>query len=141
MSDIDYSRPFNGKRMTKITRASVQSNGNLNFPPEAARQLGLSLEKSLLIFPKGKKDLAVIVVEKDHPNGFVIRKTGPYFYTSFREMMIQFGLDYKKVRVVYDIIEMAEEHEGRPVFKFNQRVITHASETPAAEPTAEGAAV
>lgn len=121
-----------------MTRASVQSNGHLNIPPEAARQLGLSLDKSLLICPMGEKDLAVTVVEKGDPRGFIIKKTGPYHYVPFRSLMNECGLDCTKEKIVFDIIELNERYEGRPVFKFNRRIITHASDAmPEAEPASE----
>lgn len=123
--DFDFGKAYDGKRLTKMTRASVQRNGNLNFPPEAARQLGLSLEQSLLICPMGEKDLAVTVVEKDDERGFTIKKTGPYYYVPFRSLMTECGIDFVQNTVVYDIIELSERYAGRPVFKFNRRIIVH----------------
>ena len=132
--DFDFSNAFEGKRLTKMTRASVQKNGRLNFPPEAARQMGLTLEQSLLICPMGQKDLAVTLVEKDDPRGFTLKKTGPYFYVPFKSLMNECGIDFVNQTVVYDIIELNEKHEGKPVFKFNRRIITH---DVAAEPVAD----
>lgn len=123
--DFDFSNAYEGKRLTKMTRASVQSNGNLNFPPDAGRQLGLSLEVALLIAPMGEKDLAVTLVDKDDERGFQVKKTGPYYYVPFRSLMNECGIDYVKTRVVYDIIELKERYGGRPVFKFNRRIISH----------------
>jgi len=155
MDEFDFTKAFDGKRLTNMTRASVQANGHLNFPPEAVRQMGLSLEKSLLMCPMGEKDLAVTVVEKDDERGFKIKKTGPYLYVPFRSMMNESGIEITKVRVVYDIIELKEKYEGRPVFKFNRRILDRVQpdETPpepppppssnpeVSEPTTEGAAV
>ena len=141
--EFDFSKAYEGKRLTKMTRASVQRNGRLNFPPEAARQLNLSLEQSLLICPMGEKDLAVTMVAKDDPRGFTLKKTGPYFYVPFKSLMNECGIDFVKDTVVYDIIELNEKHEGKPVFKFNRRIITHAAESaevPAVEEQAEGGA-
>lgn len=125
--DFDFSNAFEGKRLTKMTRASVQKNGRLNFPPEAARQMELSLEHSLLICPMGNKDLAVTLVEKDDPRGFTLKKTGPYYYVPFKSLMNECGIDFVNNTVVFDIIELNEKHEGHPVFKFNRRIITHAA--------------
>lgn len=125
MSEFDFSQAFEGRRLTKMSRASVQSNGRLNFPPEATRQLKLSLDKSLLICPMGEKDLAVTVVEKDDPRGFIIKKSGPYFYVPFRSLLNECGVDYVNNRVVYDIIQLNETHGDSPVFKFNRRIIKH----------------
>lgn len=126
--EFDFKKAFEGKRLTRMTRASVQSNGNLNFPAEAARQLNLSLDVSLLICPYGEKDLAVTVVDKNDERGFDVKKTGPYYYVPFRSMMNECGIDCTKVRVVYDIIELKERYEGRPVFKFNRRIIDHSQD-------------
>jgi len=151
MDEFDFTKAYDGKRLTNMTRASVQANGHLNFPPEAVRQMGLSLEKSLLMCPMGEKDLAVTVVEKDDERGFKIKKTGPYLYVPFRSMMNESGIDISKVRVVYDIIELKEKYEGRSVFKFNRRILDRVQpdETPpsqssnpeVSEPVTEGAAV
>ena len=129
--EFDFSQAFEGKRLTKMTRASVQKNGRLNFPPEAARQLNLSLEQSLLICPMGEKDLAVTAVAKEDPRGFMVKKSGPYFYVPFKSLMNECGIDFVNNTVVYDIIELNEKHEGKPVFKFNRRIIRH-GEGPAA---------
>ena len=137
--DFDFGKAYDGKRLTKMTRASVQRNGRLNFPPEAARQLNLSLEQSLLICPMGEKDLAVTMVAKDDPRGFTLKKTGPYFYVPFKSLMNECGIDFVKDTVVYDIIELNEKHEGRPVFKFNRRIITHAAESAEVSAVAEQA--
>ena len=126
--EFDFSKAYDGRRLTSMTRASVQSNGNLCFPREAARQLGISLESSLLICPMGPKDLAVTVVDKDNERGFKIKKTGPYFYVPFRSLMTECGIDCTKVRVVYDIIELNEQYEGHSVFKFNRRIIDHTAD-------------
>lgn len=139
--EFDFSNAFEGKRLTKMTRASVQKNGRLNFPPEAARQLNLSLDASLLICPMGEKDLAVTLVGKDDPRGFVLKKTGPYFYVPFKSLMNECGIDFVNQTVVYDIIELNEKHEGHPVFKFNRRIITHdAAAEPEVSAEAEDAA-
>jgi len=136
--EFDFSKAYDGKRLTNMTRASVQMNGRLNFPPDAARQLKLSLDVSLMICPMGEKDLAVTVVGKDDERGFTIKKTGPYYYVPFRSLMNECGIDCSKVRVVYDIIELSEKYEGRSVFKFNRRILertadeTESEECPAA---------
>lgn len=135
--DFDFSKAYDGHRLTQMMRASVQSNGNLNFPPEASRHLGLSLEKALLICPMGEKDLAVTVVEKGDERGFIVKKTGPYFYVPFRSLMNECGIDCTKVRVVYDIIQLRDTYEGRPVFKFNRRIIEHANEAKSAPEASE----
>lgn len=124
--EFDFSNAFDGKRLTKMTRASVQRNGRLNFPPEAARQMELSLEKSLLICPMGEKDFAVTLVEKDDARGFTLKRTGPYYYVPFKSLMNECGIDFVNNTVVFDIIELNEKHGGHPVFKFNRRIITHA---------------
>ena len=141
--EFDFSNAFEGKRLTKMTRASVQKNGRLNFPPEAARQMNLSLDESLLICPMGEKDLAVTLVGKDDPRGFVLKKTGPYFYVPFKSLMNECGIDFVNQTVVYDIIELNEKHDGKPVFKFNRRIIRHGEETASAadEATATEGAV
>ena len=135
--EFDFSNAYEGKRLTKMTRASVQKNGRLNFPPEAARQLNLSLDESLLICPMGEKDLAVTVVGKDDPRGFTLKKTGPYFYVPFKSLMNECGIDFVNQTVVYDIIELNEKHDGKPVFKFNRRIIRHDASV---EPTDEASA-
>ena len=140
--EINFSNAYEGGRLTKMTRASVQKNGRLNFPPEAARQLNLTLDQALLICPLGEKDLAVTLVDKDDPRGFMLKKTGPYFYVPFRSLMNECGIDFVNDTVVYDIIELNEKHEGKPVFKFNRRTIRHEPAKPvaAAETATEGAA-
>ena len=149
--NYDFSQAFDGKRLTRMMRASVQRNGHLNFPPEAGRQLGLSLEKSLLICPMGTKDMAVTVVDKDNERGFMVKKTGPYFYVPLKSLLNECEIDYVNNTVVYDIIELNDKYEGRPVFKFNRRIIPHVKAAPAeaaaavepeaAAPVAEGDAV
>lgn len=125
MAAFDIGKLYDGRRLTRMMRASVQQNGYLTFPQKVVQLMGLSLEKSLLICPLGEKDLSVTVAAKDAPYGFAIRSSGPYLYVPFRSLLTELGIDFVKNRVIYDIIELNERYEGSPVYKFNRRIIEH----------------
>lgn len=104
-------------------KATVQYNGRLSFTLETSKMMGLSEEKSLIVFEAENGDLGVTVSEKGDPEAFVLKKNGPYFYIAFVNYLRRAKLDYRKDKIVYDIMELDEELEGRTLFKFERRIL------------------
>ena len=110
-------------RLQQSVKATVQYNGRLSFTLEAAKMMGLSEEKSLIVFEAENGDLGATISEKGDPEAFVLKKNGPYFYIAFVNYLRRAKLDYRKDKIIYDIMELDEKLEGRTLYKFERRIL------------------
>lgn len=122
-SFLSTLKPLNAKRLQKTVRATVQAGGRLTFTTDAIKDLDLSEEKSLEILASEDGDLGAIICEKNDPDAFALKKCGPYVYITFKNYLQQAGVDYKKYKIIYDITELDEEYKGKPLYKFERRMI------------------
>ena len=110
-------------RLQQSVKATVQYNGRLSFTLEAAKMMGLSEEKSLIVFEAENGDLGATISEKGYAEAFVLKKNGPYFYIAFVNYLRRAKLDYRKDKIIYDIMELDEKLEGRTLYKFERRIL------------------
>lgn len=116
-------RKLDALRLQQSVKATVQFNGRLSFTNEAGKVMGLSEDKSLIIFAANNGDLGATISTKGDPDAFVLKKCGPYFYIAFRNYLREAGIDYKKQKIIYDICLLDEKLEGRDLFKFERRIL------------------
>jgi len=116
-------RKLDALRLQQSAKATVQFNGRLSFTNEAGKIMGLSEDKSLVIFAADNGDLGATISIKGDPEAFVLKKCGPYFYIAFRNYLREAGIDYKKHKIIYDICLLDEKLEGRDLFKFERRIL------------------
>lgn len=123
MGFADNLKKLDAQRLQQSVKATVQFNGRLSFTIEAGKVMGLSEEKSIIIYEAGNGDLGATISVKDDPDGFTLKKCGPYYYIAFRNYLQQAGIDYKKQKIIFDITLLDEKIEGRTLFKFERRVL------------------
>ena len=117
MSFKDRLRKLDALRLQQSVKATVQFNGRLSFTLEAGKAMNLSDEKSIVIYDDPESgDLGATISTKDDPEAFVLKKCGPYFYIAFKNYLRQAGIDYKKQKIIYDITQLDEEMDGKPLF-------------------------
>ena len=119
----DTLKKLDALRLQQSVKATVQYNGRLSFTIEASKMMGLSEEKSLIVFEADNGDLGVTISEKGDPDAFVLKKNGPYFYIAFVNYLRRAKLDFRKDKIIYDIMELDEKLEGRTLYKFERRIL------------------
>lgn len=128
MAFADRLKKLDAHRLQQTVRATVQANGRLTFTVEATKEMGLSEDKSLVIFEADGGDLGAIISVKDDPEAFVLKKCGLYYYVAFKNYLQQAGIDYKGQRIIYDITELDEKIEGKTLYQFARRVLPKSPE-------------
>ena len=111
------------EELERNLKATIHKTGKLGFTVEAAKKLGLSNEKGMLIAINEEdpqdKNLYVIVMPQKTPEGFRVSKAGGYYYVNTRDLFENLKIDYGKENVVYDIRDM--EINGKDGFIFKRR--------------------
>lgn len=128
MAFADKLKKLDAHRLQQSVKATVQSNGRLTFTVEATKEMGLSEEKSLVIFEADGGDLGAVISHKGDPDAFILKRCGLYFYVAFKNYLQQAGIDYKGQRIIYDITELDEKIEGKTLYQFARRVLPKAPE-------------
>ena len=128
MSFADKLKKLDAHRLQQSVKATVQSNGRLTFTVEATKEMGLSEEKSLVIFEADGGDLGAVISHKGDPDAFILKRCGLYFYVAFKNYLQQAGIDYKGQRIIYDITELDEKIDGKTLYQFARRVLPKAPE-------------
>lgn len=123
MAFADKLKKLDAHRLQQSVKATVQSNGRLTFTVEATKEMGLSEEKSLIIFEADGGDLGAVISIKNDPEAFILKKCGLYYYVAFKNYLQQAGIDYKNQRIIYDITELDEKIEGKTLYQFARRVL------------------
>ena len=128
MAFADKLKKLDAHRLQQSVKATVQSNGRLTFSVEATKAMGLSEDKSLVIFEAEDGDLGAVISAKNDPEAFVLKKCGLYYYVAFKNYLQQAGIDYKKQRIIYDISELDEQIDGKTLYQFARRVLPKSPE-------------
>lgn len=108
---------------TGIVKATIHRSGKLGFSQAAINKLEIneSTYVKLAINESDVKDtnLYLKVVNELDGESLKVNKAGNYFYLSTRDFFNEYGIDYRKKKIIYDIVEM--EYEGEKLFKLIKR--------------------
>jgi hypothetical protein len=118
------------QEIDKNVKATVHSSGKLGFSSEAAKKLDLTSNKGILLAineEENDENLYAKFIPEQNEDSFNIVKAGAYFYVNTKAFLENYGIDYKKNRLIYDIIEF--NYEGEKMFKFLKREIKKKSKT------------
>lgn len=112
-------RIVNAQQMSRISKATVQKTGRLGFSSSATGMLGLSAEKTIILFEDdSNRDLYLVVMDARDDRGFFVRAVGEYFYIYPKVLLDQRHVDYKNKHVSYEITQLdGKFFEGHPVFR------------------------
>lgn len=128
MAFADKLKKLDAHRLQQSVKATIQSNGRLTFTVEATKEMGLSEDKSLVIFEADGGDLGAVISVKGDPEAFVLKRCGLYYYVSLKNYLQQAGIDYKGQRIIYDITELDEKIDGKTLYQFARRVLPKSPE-------------
>jgi len=111
--------------LDKNSKATVHTSGKLGFSSDAMSLLGLD-ENKFIAFATNEDDISdtslyAVVYSGIQEGAFKINKAGGYFYVNTKSMFESLGVDYKNVKIIYDIVKT--EYEGEPIYKMLRREI------------------
>lgn len=118
---FDPSKLVQATRLSKIAKASVHRTGRLGFSQGAARMLELGENRTILLFEGEGRNLFLVVVTGRDERGFFVRGIGDYWYIATKVYYDQAGIDYAKNVVDYEVTELPDRFEERPVFHLRYR--------------------
>ena len=106
-------------------KATVHTSGKLGFSKDAIDYLEITESKSIQ-FAQNEDDLAdknlyAKIYEEIQEGAFKISKAGGYYYVNTKNMFDALEIDYKKVKVIYDLVKVA--YEGEKIIKMIRREI------------------
>ncbi len=114
---------YSPEQLDKNLKATVHKTGKLGFTIDAAKKLELSENKSISIGRNEEDvtddDLYVIVNEGKQQGSFNVNKAGDYYYISTKALFDNFGWDYSKFAISFDITPI--EYDGQKLYRFKKR--------------------
>ena len=106
-------------------KATAHRSGKLGFSENAIKKLNLDENRFLQIATNGDDEndhtLYVIVQNKESPDCFRVTKSGEYYYAATKPLFDKLGVDYRNLKVIYDIVDV--DYEGERYYKFVRRDI------------------
>lgn len=106
-------------------KATAHRSGKLGFSENAIRKLGLEKNRFLQIATNGDDEtdqtLYVVIRSKESPDCFRVTKSGEYFYAATKPLFDKLGVDYRNLKVIYDIVDF--DFDGEKMYKFVRRDI------------------
>ena len=118
--DIDF---FKASELDSKMKCTIQKTGKLGFTESSIKRLNIDESKSIKIGKSSQDEsnevLYMVVVDGIDPDGFKVNKAGKYYYLNTKMLFQTLGFDYKKITIMFDIIEI--EDNGRKIFKLIKR--------------------
>lgn len=130
MAFADELKKLDASSLQRLARAKVDPHGRLVFSAEAIRDMGLTVDNSIVLFEARDGNLGATVAGKEAKGGFILKSNGPYLYVTFRWYLKLIGLDYKKQRIAYRVLKTDEEMEGRTLWKLERMIIKKEKQLP-----------
>lgn len=120
MGFLDNMRLLNGERLQKSAKAMVQINGKLTFSTAASELLKVAdgTVKAFLVYAGEGNDLAMVPAGPENAKAFLVRSSGQTKYLAFLNHLRECGIEFRKQKVSYDITQVDEELDGKPIFRF-----------------------
>lgn len=116
---------INTSESERKAKATVHTTGKLGFSSDANEIFALT-ELKYIAFAENEddpndKNLYAIIYESKQDGALKISKAGKYFYVNTKNMFDTLDIDYKKTKVIYDLVK--GEHEGTQIIKMLRREI------------------
>lgn len=106
-----------------IVKATIHKSGKLGFSQSAINRLELSQDTyvKLAINESDSRDtnLYLLIVKEIDGETLKVNKAGEYYYLNTKDFFNEWGIDFRKKRIIYDIVDI--EYEGEKIFKLIKR--------------------
>jgi len=116
---------FKSAELSINAKATIHATtGKLGFNRNAEKLLNLTDNKYVKIGRSSDykdKSLFIIPLNNNDLHSFSILKSGAYYYANTARLFHHLGIDYKNIKVIYDITEI--NIDGQKMFKLEYREI------------------
>lgn len=105
-------------------KATIHTSGKLGFSSEAAKKLDLINIKGIQIAINEEEEDANLYIKLESQityESFGVVKAGDYYYVNTKAFFENYGIDYKSIKIIYDIVEF--DYEGEKMYKFLKREV------------------
>lgn len=106
-------------------KATVHTTGKLGFSRDAIDYLGISEDSTIQFAQNAEDENDMNLYAKIYPSmqegAFKIYKAGEYFYVNTKNMFDALGIEYKKTKIIYDLVK--GDYEGENIIKMLRREI------------------
>jgi len=108
---------------TGIAKATIHQSGKLGFSQAAINLLKVDKNSYIKIATNAedKKDtnLYILITKVMDDESLKVNKAGEYFYLNTKDFFNELGLDYRRKRIIYDIVEIKTGEQV--IYKFIRR--------------------
>lgn len=112
------------QEIDKNVKASVHNTGKLGFSIEAINKLKLDDMRSVLIAINEDEEDGNLYIKLENEiveDGFKLSKAGNYYYINTKAFFDNHGVDYRRSKIIYDIVEVI--YEGEKIYKLIKREV------------------
>jgi hypothetical protein len=111
--------------LDKNLKATVHKSGKMGFTIEAAKKMGLDINKSLSIGinedDTEDKNLYVVINSNKRSDSFSLLKTGEYYYVNTKPLFDNLKYDYINKSIVFELSEDKIEDTKLFIFKTKEK--------------------
>jgi hypothetical protein len=122
--DIEF---FDANEYDKNIKCSIHKSGKIGFSGNAIEKLHIGENKSVSIGSNKEDegyDVLYMKINKDEVDGaFSINKAGEYYYINTKNLFDKLGIDYRKEKIIFDIVKLENENSDENIYKLIKRVI------------------
>ena len=116
---------FNSAETERKAKVTIHSSGKLGFSSDAIDYLEIKDGNSIQFAQNEENEndlnLYAVVYDKIQQGAFRINKAGEYYYVNTKNLFDTLNIDYKGVRIIYDLVKF--DYEGKPFIKMLRRDI------------------
>lgn len=116
---------FNADELDRNLKCSIHKTGKLGFSGSAIEKLEISANKTISIGKGKDEELDVLYIkinEGEEKGAFNVSKAGDYYYLNTKVLFDKLGIDYRRKRIIYDIVEI-DNGDGK-LYKLIKREIS-----------------
>jgi len=116
---------FKAHEIDRNVKCAIHKTGKLGFSSGANEKLGLSSSVSVTIGmnedDESDENLYMVLADSNNPEAFRVSKAGDYYYVNTKPLFDHLGVDYRKKKIIYDIVDF--DYEGMKMFKLIKREV------------------
>lgn len=106
-------------------KATVHSSGKLGFSGDAIRYYNIN-DGMYIAFATSEdendKNLYAVFYDEYREGALKLKKAGHYYYANTKNMFDELGIDYRNIKIIFDIIDTQTKYDERTVIKLIKRV-------------------
>lgn len=119
---LNYWKPNIAGGKIKLT---VHRSGNMGFSKPAIERMHIDETNYVKLATNAQdtkdNNLYLLITNKEDENSLKVNKAGDYYYLNTKSFFNEMNIDYKKKKLIYDVVEV--NYEGETIYKLIKREI------------------